>query len=258
MQLIVLGSGSSGNAALLHVDGETLLIDAGLSPRRVHRACRVLCLPRPTHILLTHPDSDHLYRTWSTWVNRGEVTLHLHEGHVGHAHAAGFGPAGLKTFRETCRVGSIEVDAHLMAHDDHGTCAFVLQVGDERIGWATDLGRMTPELVRAFADIDMLAIESNYDRVMQETSDRPWFLKTRIMGGGGHLSNREALDAVVAIAETAPLQQVVLLHLSRQCNCPRRIRALWATEAPHLVDRLVFTSQHEPVCIRPAAAVSHH
>lgn len=256
MQLIVLGSGSAGNTTLLHVDGETMLIDAGLSPRRVHRACTELSLPRPTRILLTHPDSDHLYRTWSTWVNRGEITLHLHAGHVHHAHAAGFESRGMETFHEACQIGSVRIDAHLMAHDDHGTCAFLMHIGEERLGWATDLGRVTPELVRAFADVDVLAIESNYDRVMQETSDRPLFLKTRIMGGGGHLSNRETLDAVCAIAETAPLQQVVLLHLSRQCNCPLRIADLWEAHAPHLVDRLVITSQHERVFIRPANALA--
>jgi len=256
MQLIVLGSGSAGNAALLHVDGETLLIDAGLSPRRVHRACAELDLPRPSRIVLTHPDSDHLYRTWATWVNRGEVTLHVHEGHVRYAHAAGFTSVGMETFTDSCHVGTVRIDSHLMSHDDHGTCAFVLHINGERIGWATDLGRVTPELVDALADVDILAIESNYDRVMQETSDRPVFLKTRIMGGGGHLSNRETLDAVCAIAETAPLQQVVLLHLSRECNCPYRITDLWAAHAPHLVDRLLITSQHERVSIWPVKALA--
>jgi phosphoribosyl 1,2-cyclic phosphodiesterase len=256
VQLIVLGSGSAGNAALLCIDGETVLIDAGLSPRRVHRACVELDLPRPSRFLLTHPDSDHLYRTWSTWVNRGEVTLHLHAGHVGHANRAGFTSVGMETFNDSCQIGSVYIESHLMSHDDHGTCAFVLHVSGKRIGWATDLGRVTPELIRALADVDILAIESNYDRIMQETSDRPVFLKTRIMGGGGHLSNREALDAVRAIAESAPLQQIVLLHLSRQCNCPTRIADLWEAHAPHLVDRLVITSQHERVHIGSANSLA--
>lgn len=246
MRLIVLGSGSAGNATLLYWQGETVLIDAGLSPRRVHRACRDLDLPRPSRILLTHPDSDHLYRSWSTWTNRGEVRLHLHADHVGHAEAAGFHHSAMDTFNDTCRIGGIDVDVHLTAHDDHGTCAFVIHVGETRIGWATDLGSVPDALLEAFERIDVLAIESNYDRGMQEASDRPFFLKQRIMGGSGHLSNRQALHAACAIADRAPLQQIVLLHLSRQCNCPGLIADLWAAEAPHLVDRLTLTTQHAP------------
>ena len=67
--------------------------------------------------------------------------------------------------------------------------------------------------------MDVLAIESNYCPVMQRDSDRPDFLKDRIMNGAGHLSNEECRGAVSAIA---PKREVVLLHLSRQCNTPEQ------------------------------------
>lgn len=257
LQLIVIGSGSAGNATLLHLNGETLLIDAGLSPRRTHRACRDLGWPAPSHILLTHPDSDHLYRTWSTFTNRGDVTLHMHQHHVPWARAAGFEMHGIRTFEDTCQVAGVMAQVHLAAHDDHGTCAFVMTVDGVRIGWATDLGAVPQSLLQAFADVDLLAIESNYDRAMQEASDRPEFLKARIMGGNGHLSNRQALDAVCTIAQTAPLEQIILLHLSRQCNCPNRINALWQDHAPHLADRLLVTHQHEWTRVRGLSAVAN-
>lgn len=98
------------------------------------------------------------------------------------------------------------------------------------IGFATDLGRVTPELVKLFkgdgsgggaveggvrGGVDVLAIESNYCPRMQAASGRPGFLIERITGGRGHLSNHQAAEAIRAIE---PREHVVLLHLSRQCN----------------------------------------
>jgi phosphoribosyl 1,2-cyclic phosphodiesterase len=247
MQLTVLASGSAGNASVLFIDGQVVLIDAGLSPRRVHRACTDMGLPRPSHILLTHPDSDHLYKTWSTFVNRGEVLLHLHKGHVPSALAAGFKTTFMRPFDNACAVGPMHMELTLASHDQQGTCVFLLHIGDTRLGWATDIGRITPTILKLLRRSDVLAIESNYDRDMQEQSDRPWFLKQRIMGGSGHLSNSETLHAVKAIAKWSDLRHIVLLHLSRQCNCPMRIEDLWLSEAPHLADRLMLSSQHQPL-----------
>lgn len=248
-RLIVLGSGSRGNASLLTVNGVTVLIDAGLSPRKVHRACHALGVPMPSHILLTHPDTDHLYRTWSTFSNRGEVTLHLHEQHVGGALRLGFARTCMQPFTQKVNVGPVQAHAMLAAHDVSGTCVFRLQVGDSTLGWATDVGRFTDAIHTHLSGVDVLAIESNYDREMQEQSDRPHFLKARIMGGAGHLSNRQTLDAVLALHDECPLRSIVLLHLSQQCNCPIRLRQVWTDRAVHLVDRLVLTSQHEPVTV---------
>ena len=247
MHLTVIGSGSAGNASVLFIDGQVVLIDAGLSPRRVHRACTDMGLPRPSHILLTHPDSDHLYKTWSTFVNRGEVHLHLHERHVTSARAAGFETTFMRPFDAACTVGPVRMECAMASHDQQGTCVFLLHVDDTRLGWATDIGRVTPSILKLLGRANVLAIESNYDRELQEQSDRPFFLKQRIMGGSGHLSNIETLQAVTTVAESADLRHIVLLHLSRQCNCPVRIRDLWLSEAPHLTDRLMLSSQHEPL-----------
>jgi len=91
----------------------------------------------------------------------------------------------------------------------------------------------------------VLAIESNYDREMQRAADRPAMLKRRITGGRGHLSNDQAKAAIHAILDRSvrPPSHLVLLHLSRQCNCPRLVRRLYA-DHPALADRLCVTSQH--------------
>jgi phosphoribosyl 1,2-cyclic phosphodiesterase len=107
----------------------------------------------------------------------------------------------------------------LQSHDEMGVAAFRIEVGSPRhaLGFATDLGRASEELVRHLSGVDVLAIESNYCPRMQLESPRPEFLKRRIMGGAGHLSNRECAEAARLIN---PARHVVLLHLSTQCNTP--------------------------------------
>jgi phosphoribosyl 1,2-cyclic phosphodiesterase len=118
---------------------------------------------------------------------------------------------------------------------------------DGSLGFATDLGRVPQSLIDAFRDVDVLAIESNYDPPMQRRSARPAMLKRRIMGGAGHLSNEQSFDAVRAIvaASTAPPRHIVLLHLSRQCNAPDIVRAMYFIE-PALAERVCITNQYQP------------
>jgi hypothetical protein len=108
-----------------------------------------------------------------------------------------------------------------------------------------------PEALFAeFCDLDVLALESNYDHRMQVESPRPWFLKRRIMGGWGHLSNQQAFDAVrmifnrcEAVGARLPAH-LVLLHRSRECNCPELLRKLFSRDA-RVAPRLVLAEQYE-------------
>ncbi len=105
---------------------------------------------------------------------------------------------------------------------------------------------MPPALTERFTGLDALAIESNYDPDLERSSPRPAFLKQRIMGGGGHLSNEESLNAVLAIDAQSQLAHVVPLHLSQECNDPRIVERLYARCAAHLLGRLTISSQHRP------------
>src|SRR5207237_1874511 len=85
------------------------------------------------------------------------------------------------------------------------------------LGFVTDLGHMPGTLIDHLRAVDVLAIESNYCPRLQQSSGRPWFLKRRITGGRGHLSNEQC---AAAVSEIRPRSHVVLLHLSRECNHP--------------------------------------
>lgn len=148
------------------------------------------------------------------------------------------------TFTESTRVTAVA-----LPHDELGATAYVLEHDGIRLGLATDLGHVPAGLFDAFAELDAVAFESNYDAAMQLSSYRPDFLKRRIMGGRGHLSNEQALEAIVEIDRRGRLQHVALLHLSRQCNDPALVRRLYAERAPHVLPRLVLSRQDVPTAV---------
>lgn len=251
IELRVLASGSSGNCSLL-VRGagrfrRVTMIDCGLSPLRTRRllALAGLHLEQVDDILVTHLDSDHFHPGWTRALPR-HARLRLHARHLRRAAREGIETSRVEFFESPFALpaGAV-VDPMLLDHDEWGVVAFRFSwpssAGEEAsLGYATDIGRVTPRFIGALRGVDILAIESNYCPELQLASDRPDFLKRRIMGGAGHLSNDECAAAVRAID---PRRGVVLLHLSRQCNTPAR-----ASEAHRgAAYDLSITSQTEPL-----------
>lgn len=205
-------------------------------------------------ICLTHLDSDHFNPAWVSKIVRQGIRVFCHEDRleelIGRAGGSSeFGqlvqPFNGQAFEPIEGVRFSGIKLH---HDDAGSHGFVAEAADSRLGYATDLGRVEERLIQHFAGVGLLAIESNYDRDMQLSSDRPWFLKRRIMGGKGHLSNDEALAAVRKILDQAEIigrglpRHIVLLHRSRQCNCPQRVREVFGKDR-RIADRLVLAEQ---------------
>lgn len=242
----VLGSGSSGNCSLLQIDSQRwVMIDAGFSLRQTASRMRThnISLDDVGDVLLTHLDRDHFNPVWCRTIATRNIKVHLYEGHVERALAAGLQPDSLLPFTTSVKLGCVTVETIHMAHDALGTVGFIFNHSGFRFGFATDLGRVPESLLNAFTSLDAIAIESNYDPTMQSRSGRPEWLKERIMGGGGHLSNEESLDAIRMISSNSRLQHIVLLHLSQQCNSPAIIRNLYQENLAHLYDTVTITSQ---------------
>ena len=249
LRLCVLASGSAGNCSVLVAQSATersfWLIDAGLSFRRTLRLLADVGLADqlPRGIILTHLDTDHANPSVLDGFG-DEVPVFLHRRHLGRAEREG------RLFRRTevldhhMNLGAgCSVSVRLAHHDIDGSAALrvVLEHDDGccELGYATDVGRPTAELIDHLAGVDLLAIESNYCPKMQREAARPAMLKARVMGGNGHLSNQQCIRMVRAIA---PQRHVVLLHLSRQCNTPE----LAAVEHLGSEYQLSVSSQHEP------------
>lgn len=227
MALCVLSSSSGGNcSALLLGRGEArrlYLIDLGLSPRRTRAllgAIGVGGMPI-SGVLLTHLDDDHCNPAWAAAGRDllGEhAPLYLHKRHRGRAQRAGLLHHRTLVFEDGLDLSSARVRVLHTAHDELGVAAFRFESQSAHLGYATDVGHAGEDLVRHLHGLDVLAIESNYCPRLQRASPRPEFLKRRIMGGHGHLSNQQCAKAVELMA---PREHVVLLHLSRQCNTPQ-------------------------------------
>lgn len=217
-QLCVLSSSSGGNCSVLLTPAGPILLDAGLSPRRTRSLLANVGIDPGTvrHALLTHLDRDHIHDGWAACDG---ITFHIHRNHRARAMRSPIAHARFNIFTdEPFEVAqALRVHPLLVAHDDLGVVAMRLECAGAQLGLATDTGRVTPALCNHLRAVNVLAIESNYCPVLQHASDRPQFLKDRITGGRGHLSNAESARAVASIA---PTDAVVLLHLSRQCNRP--------------------------------------
>jgi len=229
LHLCVLASGSTGNCSVLRIDRpgtapELLLIDAGISPRRTRATLSALGvghLPL-SGVVLTHLDHDHWHKGWLAALPSA-TPVWCHREHHPRARSLSMQRLNLQGFDDGFRpVPDLDVASLLASHDNLGSVVFRFSsVGCEAssLGFATDIGRMQPDLIHFLSGVPTLAIESNYCPVLQQASDRPQFLKDRIMNGHGHLSNAQCHAAVRSIA---PTHRVVLLHLSRQCNTPER------------------------------------
>ncbi len=257
LSFCVLGSGSGGNSTVLRIGEHCLLLDAGFGPRTTARrlAQASVTLEQVKAVCVTHLDQDHFRATWIRALLDLRITLFLHRWHLDALRRLPDGDRlqqeGLlavfdgQPFTPLPRLGGLSLAAVPLPHDQKGTVGFVVDADGARLGYATDLGHVPRELIDRFAGVDVLAIESNYDPQLELESSRPAFLKQRIMGGRGHLSNQQAFDAARAIADRCPAgspRRIVLLHRSSQCNHPMRIHRVWEQDAT-LAPRLVLTEQ---------------
>jgi len=245
LEFFVLGSGSSGNCSLLQVNGNWVMIDCGFSMKQTKERMRThsVQLEQIQDVVLTHLDRDHFNPVWCrSFLLRG-IRVHMHESHVPRAIRAGLDASCICAFKNHLEIHGTDVEAVHFSHDVLGTIGFIFDTGSTRFGFATDLGRVPQNLLDCFVNLDGIAFESNYDPRMQEMSNRPESLKSRIMDGEGHLSNEQALAAICHIASKSDLQQIVLLHLSRQCNSPQIIRDLYQDNLAHLYNSVTITCQ---------------
>lgn len=257
IELCVLASGSAGNCSVVRTPAGVMLIDAGIGPRTAaQRMQGTGVVPADVSVvLLTHLDRDHFSPTWAVTLSRNDATIYCHSTKINELRRL-LDEAGdeldIRSFDGDPfePVERLSVHPIHLQHDQEGSHGFVLEGFGSRIGYATDLGSVPRHLLQHFCDLDLLALESNYDRQMQLDSSRPWFLKQRIMGGHGHLSNEQAFDAVRQALDQCerrgrPLPRyIVLLHRSRQCNCPKLVRRVFCRDV-RIGPRLILAEQYE-------------
>jgi phosphoribosyl 1,2-cyclic phosphodiesterase len=121
----------------------------------------------------------------------------------------------------SCVIGDIEVYSFPVSHDAVAPCGYVLSAGGCRVCIVTDSGEVTPTMLEAIAQADLLILESNHDRARLLAGPYPYYLKMRILSPTGHLSNDQAAETVLRTWRRDGLRWLWLAHLSRTNNTPK-------------------------------------
>jgi phosphoribosyl 1,2-cyclic phosphodiesterase len=218
----ILASGSSGNAMLVSAGGTHVLIDAGISARRVAAGITNAGLDpnELSAVLVTHEHSDHVSGLGPV-ARRFGVPVYATDGtHGAAARRAGDVPS--RMFIEagrTFRVGELEIHPFATSHDCAEPVGYSMSDGARRVTIATDLGVVGRAVRRHISAADLVVLEFNHDERMLAQGPYPWSLKKRIMSNVGHLSNVAAAAEIAALRGT-PLADLVLAHLSDENNAP--------------------------------------
>ena len=226
-----LASGSSGNAALVSCGRTHILLDAGISARRITTGLRSLGVDpgELAAILVTHEHHDHI-NGLPVLTKKLRVPI------------VSSGP----TCRQLCykvpfvedlvreqepgtgvQLGELWVESFSTPHDAAGSVGYSITGDGCRMVLCTDLGYITPEVQQAVRGCDLLVCEANHDEDWVRSGPYPYYLKQRILGDRGHLSN-EAGAELAALGVEAGTRTVVLAHLSAQNNTPAHARQVAA------------------------------
>lgn len=218
-------SGSSGNCLFINSNHTKILIDAGVSCKKVCEGLASIGTPitEIDAILVTHEHSDHVqsigtisqkynipvYANLETWnameKQRNKIT-----------------PDNIHTFEndKDFTLNDLTIHPFSTPHDAANPCGFNIDNGAKRLSIATDLGHMNNALISELYDSSFVFLESNYDPEILKVSKYPFPLKQRISGPHGHLSNATAGKTIFNLLQKKDLKEVMLGHLSKENNFP--------------------------------------
>lgn len=224
MKFCVLASGSKGNGTLVSDGATHLLVDCGVSCRRMATLLGALGVNPASlaGICVTHDHIDHVSGLAMFHKRFPQVPFYATQGTcacVGGRCGCSDLPWRLITPGSDFAIGDIVAHPFATPHDAADSVGFVFtDAAGATLGYATDLGYVPAMVQQRLARCSALVLESNHDRHMLRTSGRPWSLIERIAGNGGHLSNEQSAELVEALLGSAPLRTLVLAHLSEECN----------------------------------------
>ena len=230
IHLYVLASGSRGNAAVVEGPEGSVLVDCGISRKALRqRADQAGCdLSRVRAILVTHEHGDHTSGL-TVICNHFDGPLFATAGTAsGKRHLCAL-PFTLVDHDSTLELAGMRVQAFPTSHDVNDPMCFRFEVRGktevddngvmDAVGWATDTGYLTNEALDALYGCRILGIEANHDPHMLATGPYPAYLKARVAGARGHLSNEQAAEALPTLV-TRDTETIVAMHISEKNNRP--------------------------------------
>ena len=224
VKFMSLSSGSCGNCYYLGTEDKGILIDAGVSLRRLKKALQEngLDMDSFSSILVTHDHLDHIRHLGSFCKRIAKpvfTTEDIHNALSRHTFTADHISACRKVLEEGAwnDIAGIKVRYFVVPHDATQTVGYAIEIDGRRFVIMTDIGRMTDEAVELARTADTVVVESNYDMDMLMSGPYTYELKMRIVQGCGHLSNDECASAIKRFWHPG-LKNIFLCHLSENNN----------------------------------------
>lgn len=227
LTLTTLASGSSGNCLLLSAGDTHILVDAGISCRRICKSLGALGVAPSSlsGVLITHEHSDHISGL-ATLTKQFALPVYTSPGT---GRQLCYRIAALEDLLHTCApggsftVGGLDVETFPTLHDAAEPMGYAISDGSRKAAVVTDLGVVTEAVSAGMCGADLVVVEANHDVECVQSGPYPYYLKARILGDHGHLSN-EAGGALAKSAVAGGAHTVVLAHLSAENNTPERAR----------------------------------
>ena len=219
-----LYSGSSGNSLYLQSDKTKVLIDCGMSSKKIEEALKSIEVDASSidAILITHEHSDHVkglatfsskfnipvFSTLETFDNMEKITSKIATNNLNYF-----------KIDEKFSIGDLEILPFSIPHDAANPCGFNIFNDNKKISIATDIGHMNSTILKKLEGSSFLLLESNYDTEVLKCCSYPFNLKNRISGPTGHLSNDIAGKTITHLLKNG-LKTAMLGHLSKESNLP--------------------------------------
>ena len=211
MKILVVRSGSKGNATLVYDEGRLLLIDMGICQRDLKEAVNSLGknLIDIEAMLLTHEHSDH-----TAGIKYLEpLTIYCTKGTYDAPNVEEINPY------EKFKIGHLEITPVSTSHDVNNPLGFVIKNKTEKLVYLTDSGKIPAKTLLKLKNADYYVFESNHDVEMLWNTNRPYLLKRRILSDKGHLSNEQSANYLIKLVGPKT-KEIILAHLSEEANSP--------------------------------------
>ncbi|MGQ7855622.1 MBL fold metallo-hydrolase [Pedobacter sp. WC2501] len=243
-----INSGSNGNCYYIGNDNEAVLVDIGLTCKEVEIRMNRLGLPisKVKAVFISHEHSDHI-KGVAVFAKKYKLPVYI-------------STATLKSSRllldanntfslshqQHIHIGDLKIAAFSKFHDAADPYSFTIECNEVRVGVFTDIGSVCDRLITHFKRCHAAFLEANYDAQMLESGKYPYFLKRRITGGHGHLSNAQALE--LFINHKAPyMSHLLLSHLSKDNNSAELVENLFKNVAGDTFVKVA--SRHEETAL---------
>jgi|SRR6266404_7288814 len=252
-----LNSGSNGNCYYVGNSTEAILIDAGICCREIEKRMKRLGLSieKLKAIFVSHEHTDHI-RGLAVLTKKYHLPVYITSDTIK------FGRLRLekklvRSFKANTPIviGDLVVLPFPKLHDASDPYSFIVDCKKITVGIFTDIGAPCEQLIKQFKKCHAAFLETNYDEQMLEEGNYPYYLKKRIRGGMGHLSNKQALEVFIN-HRPAFMSHLVLSHLSENNNCPKLVQELFNGHAGTV--KIIVASRFEETAIYSVGNSDNH